>query len=219
MIRWIFWDNDGVLVDTEMLYYRACRDALRHVNIELTLPMFADISLTRGESVLDLAQQAGEPEETVRKIRALRDDDFAQKLSSGCHLVHGAREVLQTLSADMRMAIVTSCQPRHFQATHASTGILPHFDFILTQGMYAATKPDPAPYLAALAKAEVRPDEALVVEDSPRGIQSARAAGIRCVAVRTELSRWCDLGGAWQTVDRLEELPAIVRRLRDQPPA
>ena len=51
----ILWDNDGVLVDTEGLYFRATQTALRKVGIDLTPEQFKEISLRRGESTFRLA--------------------------------------------------------------------------------------------------------------------------------------------------------------------
>ncbi len=56
----ILWDNDGVLVDTEGFYFRACRSVLRNVGIDLTADQFRDISLRRGVSVFTLAAEQGE---------------------------------------------------------------------------------------------------------------------------------------------------------------
>ena len=49
--EFIFWDNDGVLVDTEGLYYQASRDALARIGFELTIQQFTTISLASGRSV------------------------------------------------------------------------------------------------------------------------------------------------------------------------
>ena len=55
----ILWDNDGVLVDTEGLYFRATRTVLAEVGIELTPEQFKEISLKRGESTFLLAVEQG----------------------------------------------------------------------------------------------------------------------------------------------------------------
>ena len=46
----ILWDNDGVLVDTEGLYFRAMQEVLRSADVSLTADQFKDVSLRRGES-------------------------------------------------------------------------------------------------------------------------------------------------------------------------
>ena len=57
----VLWDNDGVLVNTEGMYFQACRDILGSAGIELTLQQFQEISLRRGESTFSLATERGLP--------------------------------------------------------------------------------------------------------------------------------------------------------------
>ncbi|ABQ24463.1 HAD family hydrolase [Geotalea uraniireducens] len=60
MFDGIFWDNDGVLMETEHLYYQANAEALARAGVELTLEEFCRISLRQGESVLSLARNSVE---------------------------------------------------------------------------------------------------------------------------------------------------------------
>ena len=59
MIRAIFWDNDGVLVDTEKLYFQATRELLARTGVTLTESLFKRISLTEGRSAFALAAEKG----------------------------------------------------------------------------------------------------------------------------------------------------------------
>ena len=78
---------------------------------------------------------------------------------------------------------------------------------------YANSKPSPDPYLLGLERLGVAADDALVVEDSPRGLQAAMAAGIRCVIVRNALTRGHDFPGAHRVVDTMAELLAEIELL------
>ena len=80
MIEAVLFDNDGVLVDTESLYFEAGRVTLAEIGIELTLEIYQDVSLRRGQSVFDLAAERGfesgvlaELRETVRLLQRLPD--------------------------------------------------------------------------------------------------------------------------------------------------
>ena len=61
MIRAVFWDNDGVLVDTEKLYFQATRELLLRAGVTLTPELFKRISLGEGRSAFDLAEERGAP--------------------------------------------------------------------------------------------------------------------------------------------------------------
>jgi beta-phosphoglucomutase-like phosphatase (HAD superfamily) len=86
----ILWDNDGVLVDTEGLYFRATQEVLRTVRIDLTTGQFKEISLRRGESTFVLAAERGISADEIARLRAERDRRYAELLGSqSCHRRNG----------------------------------------------------------------------------------------------------------------------------------
>ena len=85
--------------------------------------------------------------------------------------------------------------------------------FVLTNGDYPLSKPAPDPYLAALARFDAQADQAIVVEDSERGLRSAVAAGIDCVVVANEFVRGQDFSASTWQIDSLEELPGLLASL------
>jgi HAD superfamily hydrolase (TIGR01509 family) len=184
-LKAILWDNDGVLVDTERLYFLASRQALATVGIDLTLEAFAEISLGRGESVFRLAEQAGVSAARIKESRELRNHLYADLLEKSPDLLMpGVRELLGRLRPRVGiMGIVSNSFPEHFHLIHQQVGILPFFDFQVLSGDAPRGKPHPDPYLAALARAGVTADEAVAIEDNERGLQAALAAGLRCLIV------------------------------------
>ena len=69
-------------------------------------------------------------------------------------------EVLRSLHGQVRMGVVTSARRIHFEAAHARTGLRQYLDFVLTREDYKLTKPHPEPYLTALARHGLRPEDA-----------------------------------------------------------
>lgn len=67
----ILWDNDGVLVDTEGLYFRATQQVLRSVDVSITADQFKEISLRRGESCFILAAERGVTDGRLHRGRRL----------------------------------------------------------------------------------------------------------------------------------------------------
>jgi beta-phosphoglucomutase-like phosphatase (HAD superfamily) len=88
MFDGIFWDNDGVLMETEHLYYQANAEVLAQAGVELTLEDFCRISLCQGESVLELA--AGRATE----LRRVRDDIYYRLLGEEARMIPGVRDAL-----------------------------------------------------------------------------------------------------------------------------
>ncbi|HKK00914.1 MAG TPA: HAD family phosphatase [Desulfuromonadales bacterium] len=210
MIRGIFWDNDGVLVDTEGLYYRASAEALGELGIELSREEFIERSLRQGESVFALAAERGHTATVVRTMQEKRNDRYAALLAEGIEPLRGVEEVLRALHGRMRMAVVTSSRRRHFEIIHRHTGLLPYFDFVLTREDYHHAKPDPEPYLSALERSGLLPEECLVVEDTERGLRAAVAAGLRCLVVPGELTAGGDFTAATAVLAGIHEIPKML---------
>ncbi len=213
MLRAILWDNDGVLVDTERLFYEANRELFRPLGLELSEQHFFDWYLADNCGAWHLL----EPPLSVAEIGAWRDErnrQYAATLASeAIPAIDGVGEVLASLSPRLRMGVVTSSNRDHFEIIHERLDLLPHFEFVLTFDTYARSKPAPDPYLLGLERLGVRADECLVVEDSPRGLQAATAAGIRCIVLRNELTRGHDFPGAWRVVDTMPQLLAEIEQL------
>jgi len=213
MLKAILWDNDGVLVDTEGLYYRATRDALAGVGVDLTPELFMQISLRQGRSAFDVAARHGVPAERIARLRIERDEHYSEILRRGVPPVDGIENTLAELHGRVTMAVVTSAQRRHFDLIHRSSGLLRFFDFVLTREDYEHTKPHPDPYLTALARAGLRADQCVVVEDSERGCLSAAAAGIRVLAVPNHMTRTNDFSSAYKVLSSVRDVTREVRSM------
>jgi HAD superfamily hydrolase (TIGR01509 family) len=207
---YIFWDNDGVLVDTERYYFQASQEALAKVGIVLEDKQFAALSLTQGQSIFDLAQAAGHPAEKLEELRDWRNRRYSELLQLNETLIPGVRTVLNGLFGKLGMAIVTSSRRDHFNTIHSQTGLTPFFDFILTREDYLQTKPSPEPYLLALQKSGCRPEDCLVIEDSPRGLAAAKAAGLTCWVIPGLLTERQQLVHADRILEQISDLQDLL---------
>jgi HAD superfamily hydrolase (TIGR01509 family) len=209
-IRAILWDNDGVLVDSEALYFRASREVLASAGVELDRDTFADLSLRQGVSCFVLAEQAGFPLERIRALHALRNQRYAELLRAGVPVRAGVEASLAALHGRVRMAVVTSSSPDHFQLIHARTALTPYFEFVLTGDDTPLHKPHPEPYRLAAARLGLEPGECLAIEDTERGLASAVAAGMRCAVIPHELSERGDFSRAWRILESAAGVPGLI---------
>jgi len=185
----VLWDNDGVLVDTEGLYFRATKMVLATVGIHLTPEQYIQISLRHGQSTFRLAAEQGISAETITCLRKERDRIYSEFLRTEPCLIEGVEDVLRSLHGRVRMGVVTSSRRQHFEIAHTRTGLTKYLDFVLTLEDYRHSKPNPDPYLTAIARYRLQPDQCIVVEDSERGLAAATGAGLECLIVRTEWSK------------------------------
>jgi HAD superfamily hydrolase (TIGR01509 family) len=176
--RAILWDNDGVLVDTEKVFFEANRRELAALGIEASWADFEEINLRGGESLLSLSGLGGDD---LRALYARRDALYTQLLGTEAFAIAGMGELLVRLAPRFRMGIVTSSHRQHFEIIHARSGFLPHFAFHVVREDYPLSKPHPDGYLLGIERTGLPPDRCLAVEDSPRGVAAARAAGLQVV--------------------------------------
>ena len=210
MVEAILWDNDGVLVDTERLFFEANQELLASLGAELTPEGFFAWYLLDNCGGWHLL---GDPSEVQIEIwRAERNRIYSRKLQqAGSLAMPGIGELLTTLAPHYRMGIVTSSYREHFDLIHQDLALTRHFEFILAAEDYRGSKPDPEPYLQGLKRLDLPAHRCLVIEDSPRGLAAANAAGIPCMVLRHPLTRGHDFSGATAVVDSLDELAHVIK--------
>ena len=210
MIKAIFWDNDGVLVDTEHLYLRATQQVLSTVGVALTRELYIELFLVQATGAWHLAAAKGVPADAINELKQQRDALYSDLLRTEARVIDGVHDVVKELSRHYLMGIVTSSHRHHFDLIHSRTGLLPYFQFVLASGDYARCKPAPDPYLEAIARSGFRADECLVIEDSERGLAAATAAGLSCIIVPSTLTRGCGFAGAYKVLDTIEEVYGLI---------
>ncbi len=95
--RALLWDNDGVLVDTEPLFFQATREALSGFGVRLREDIYVDFALRHGRSLFDLIAERGVDEDEIQRTRLRRDGRYMELLRQGVTVLDGVRESLAAL--------------------------------------------------------------------------------------------------------------------------
>jgi beta-phosphoglucomutase-like phosphatase (HAD superfamily) len=188
MIRAILFDSDGVLVDTEKMYYEATRMAFAAAGVSLTPEIWANGYLGRSKTSRKIAERIGIAPAIIDKVLERRDGVFWADIALGVQVMPHVRETLAVLAANFRLAVVTGAPRKRFDRIHESTGLVNFFEAIIARDENDEAKPSPQLYLNALKVLGLNADECIAVEDSPRGAISAAAAGIKCCIIPTFLT-------------------------------
>jgi mannitol-1-/sugar-/sorbitol-6-phosphatase len=201
------FDLDGTLVDSERENVESVVLAARRHGVELTEEerlfivghswneIYAMISRNHGLT-LPMRELIAQAVEEKRAILA----------ASGHRALPGAVALVRRLAGRAKLALVTGASRHEALDALAGIGVLDLFQAIVAAEDYSRGKPAPEPYQRGLALLGAAPARTLVVEDATPGIQSARAAGLRVVAVRAGNFVGYDLSGAHRVVDTLDEL-------------
>jgi HAD superfamily hydrolase (TIGR01509 family) len=207
--KYILFDHDGVLVDTELWYYKAGERALADIGLSLDKEQYLR-DMTGGLGTWAQARAAGVDEKTISRLRNVRNGHYQEYLRTEPIEIEGVVDALVELSQYVRMAIVTTARRADFDIIHEKRQLKQFMDFVLVREDYRLAKPHPEPYLTGLKRFGATRQETLVVEDSSRGLSSAVAAGIDCVVVFTDFTKAQDFSQASYRIETLMELKEII---------
>ena len=212
MKKYILFDHDGVLVETEQWYYLANRRALASLGIDLPRDVYL-ANMADGVSAWEAARASGVSEPEINRGRERRNRYYQEYLVAEDIEIEGVLETLDVLAGEYRMGIVTTSKPMDFALIHERRSILDYMEFHLTREDYERAKPHPEPYLKGLQRLGATAAETVVVEDSARGLKSAIAAGIDCIVVANEFTAAHDFSGATARVGTFSQLPSAIEGL------
>lgn len=182
-LKAVIFDVDGVLIQSMEKHAEAYAAAFAPYGVKVEPH---EIFRNEGRGSRDVAvainreKQAGLDEATIDKIAKEKQRVFAS--FGPMPKYPGVDELIARLHArGLKLAMVTGTS--RFNIGHHFGGWEKAFEVVVTADDVKRTKPDPEPYLAAVAKLGVAKRDAIVVENAPLGIQSAKAAGLRVIAV------------------------------------
>ena len=149
MKKYILFDHDDVLVDTEFWYHKAGERALADIGFTLDKDQYLrDMNQSLGTWAQ--ARAAGIDEQTIDRQREVRNVYYQEYLRTEAIEIEGVVETLAELSKYVRMAIVTTAKRVDFEIIHEKRQIRQFMDFILVREDYKLSKPHQEPYLTGL---------------------------------------------------------------------
>jgi beta-phosphoglucomutase family hydrolase len=208
--RGVLWDLDGVLVDTGEFHFQAWSQTLPEYAItSFTEAFFRATFGMNNAGVLSSLLGYEPPAERVAEIGGRKEELFRQAVRGRVQPLPGARAWVERLkSAGVRQAIASSAPQANIDTLVGELGLRPYFEAIVS-GANLPGKPDPAVFLKAARLIGVPPAHCVVVEDAVAGVEAARRAGMKCIAVTTTNPAPA-LGSADVVVERLDALPADI---------
>jgi HAD superfamily hydrolase (TIGR01509 family) len=183
----VLFDMDGLLVDTEPLWFETEADVMARLGAPWTkLDQEQLLGGSMDHTVGYLLARATRPAPPADVARWMTEGMLRRAAEGRVVVRPGARELLDEVArAGLPFALVTGSQRPFTEAVLASTGF--RFPVTVTGDDVTRTKPDPEPYLLAAKLLDADPGQCVALEDSPNGVASATTAGCLVVAVPTLL--------------------------------
>jgi sugar-phosphatase len=201
-VRGILFDMDGVLISSTGADERCWLQWAKHHHMEGAF----SLQSTHGRRGIDTLRALRPDLDAAVELSRLEDYDAEDH--SGLIILPGVQKLLASLPAD-RWTIVTSATTRLLEGRLGYAG-LPVPAVLVPAEKVANGKPHPEPYLTGAKLLGFAPADCLVIEDSPAGVASGKAAGCRVLALLSSHTQ-AELTGADWFVASLEQVTASPR--------
>src|SRR5262245_465431 len=213
-IRAIIFDMDGLMVDTEPLYWEVARRLARAHGTKVTDETLRQMmGRSRLDSMRIFASECGISSISVEDLLVVRERLMLERYSVGVEPMPGLREILEQFHGHVKLAVATSSPRKFTDVLLPALGVAKYFDVIQTGDEIVRGKPDPEIYLKAMKQLRVEPAACVVLEDSRAGALSGRNAGAHVIAVPSELTASDDFSFAEARVSNLAEAGDRIGRM------
>jgi HAD superfamily hydrolase (TIGR01509 family) len=197
----VIFDMDGVIVDSEPLHERAFREIFDELGYGQTHGVHFPDYYGRSDRALWLDFiEKHRPPQSLEFLTELKQNRFLDLLRAQQPIFPGIPELVQELAAQKPLALASGSLHVVIETVLSMRDLRRHFGPVVSVQDVERPKPWPDVFLRAAERLAVSPKNCVVIEDSAAGVTSARAAGMRVIAITNSLP-----------AERLTEADAIVR--------
>lgn len=189
MVKTVIFDMDGVLVNSEPLHHEVSQIQFKELNIEVTHDIFATFTGNSNKMIYqklkDRFQLSHSIEDLIAAKNTLFIDAFDKK--KDIHLMPGVKELIIDLHQNgVQLIVASSSEMEIINKVFERFDLDQYFTHKVSGNDFPESKPNPAIFLKATSYSKAPIEECIIIEDSTNGIKAAKAAGVFCVAYKSE---------------------------------
>lgn len=205
----VILDIDGTLVDSNDAHAQAWVDVGREFGREIDFAQVRRLIGMGGDKVLPEVTGLQEETDEGQRIKERRGEIFRERYLPGLEPFPAARALLERFRDEgYALVVATSASKEDMNALLGQAGIHDLIEEKTSSSDAEESKPDPDIVQAALKSADAKPEQAIMLGDTPYDVQASGRAGVRCVALRCGGWGDADLGGAVAVYDDPADLLA-----------
>jgi beta-phosphoglucomutase len=210
----VIFDVDGVLIDSYQAHFESWLRMFSEHDVSFTEEEFRKTFGRTSHDIIAALYGADLSDSEIRAWDDRKEALYRDIIRKSFPAIDGAAELLDALHAEgFRLGVGSSGPPENIQLTLECLKRDDLFDAVVTRVDVTRGKPDPQVFQIAGERLGAKPEQCVVVEDAPAGIEAANRAGMASVALTGTASRE-ELSHARLIVDSLRELtPEVLRNL------
>jgi len=212
-LKAVVFDRDGVLTDTEIIHVKSAKKAFDEFGITLSEEDEKRIIARNPIDYLPELQEKYElSDELIERIHSREKKIFTNLFKQLGKLSPGAKELINFLKNNgIKLVLATSSGKSNILFLNMFN-LNNIFDFMLTENDVIKRKPNPEIYIKAKKMLGFNDDEIIVIEDSEVGVEAAKSAGLKCIALKNEFTKHKN-SKADYVVNDLYEAKKIIEKL------
>ncbi len=185
MITTIIFDMNGVIIDDEDCHELATKKAFNQVGVSITPEIYRKFCLGRTDATAfkELTAEFQIKKGNTADLISVKKLFYLELMKDNLKIYPEVVELIRKLHGTYTLALTTSSTHNEVETVISQLDIGRYLKTIVTADDVKNGKPDPEPYLLTAEKLDVNCNDCLVIEDSENGVQSAKSAGMKCIAI------------------------------------
>jgi|SRR3972149_4664832 len=218
MIKAVIYDLDDLMVNSYPLHVKASNHVFRKYGVDsskLPRSIRSGFIGMRVSDILKYLVDYFKLDVNLENLREKRSAIFLDLVNKNLKAMPGLLQSLKLFKKNkFKIALASSGTKKYINVVLGKFKIADYFDVIVSGDDVKRGKPDPEIFSAAVNKLGLKPDETLVLEDATNGIEAAKAAGCKCIAVINKMTPPQNYSKADLVINSLKEIDlALIREL------
>ena len=189
MVKTVIFDMDGVLVNSEPLHHEVSLVQFKNLDIEVTDDIFATFTGNSNKMIYQKLKDRFALQQEIGDLIATKNKLFIEAFDKkeNLNLIPGVKELIVDLYKNgVQLIVASSSEMEIINKVFERFDLDPYFTHKVSGNDFPESKPNPAIFVKAASYSKAPIDECVIIEDSTNGIKAAKAAGIFCIAYKSE---------------------------------
>ena len=196
MIKALIFDMDGLMIDSERLYFQAEEDMAKKFGVQLREETLWKMMGTKPIEGLSIFVKDLKLPISAQEALDMRNKIMKKKLQTELEPMPGLFHILETFFNRLKLAVCTGAQGEFLDIVVDQLKIRNKFNVLQSSDGIKKGKPEPEIYLKTCEKLSLSPKECIVLEDSGNGTTAGKRAGCRVIAIPSEYTQSQDFSAA-----------------------